>query len=486
MTATHTTDTPFIDTRGVPMHAPVTHDMETLQRDLRAHMLLNFTDMTRFETEEIPVFVRGEGCRVEDAHGRKFIDGLSGLFCTNLGHSYGEEIGINALAQMRDLVFTPTWTVAHPAAINLATRIASYAPEGMEHVFFTNSGSEAVETAWKIARQWHLANGDGERRKAIARKYAYHGTTMGALSFTGYAFARAPFEPLAVPTHHVANTSSYRHPLAGDEEAFTQWLLDDLEAALEHEDPSTVAMIIAEPVQNSGGSDMPPAGYWQGLRDICDKYGILLVADEVITGFGRVGEWFGSLRFGAQPDLITFAKGVTAGHAPLGGVILRERIAEPFMTGRAMFRHGTTWGGHPLSSAIALTVMDIIERDQVIENVRANEPQIAALLEPMRDLPFVGDIRGCGHFWAIEVVKDKATALPFTEDEGNWILKGALSGAIQDRGLLCRLDDRDQPVIQLSPPLVADMDTIGEMLSIVGDSLIEVDGRVRRGEAPWA
>ncbi len=480
MTATHTTDSPLIS--GEPR---IPHDPAALQRDLKSHLLFNFTDMKRFETEEMPVFVRGEGCYVEDVHGRRFIDGLSGLFCTNLGHSYGDEIGQAALAQMRELVYTPTWTVAHPTAIELATRIASKAPEGMDHVFFTNSGSEAVESAWKLARQWHQANGQ-DRRKAIARRYAYHGTTMGALSFTGYASARAPFEPLAVPTHHVAHTGSYRHPLAGDEAAFCQWLLDDLEAALEFEGPETIAMLIAEPVQNSGGSYMPPAGYWQGLREICDKYGILLVADEVINGFGRVGDWFASLRFDAAPDMITFAKGVTAGHAPLGGVIVRDRVAEPFVTGRAMFAHGNTWSGHPLSTAIGLSVLDIIERDGVIENVRANEPQIGALLEDMRDLPFVGDVRGCGHFWALEVVKDKATAEPFSQDEANWMLRDALSGQMAARGLLCRLDDRDQPVIQLSPPLIADMDTIGTMLGIVRDALIHVDGQVRNGEAPWA
>ncbi len=486
MTATHTTESHQPGgTTVLPLtHPEVGHDPVRLQRDLRDHMLFNFTDMSRYRENDMPVFVRGEGCHVIDVHGRRFIDGLSGLFCTNLGHSYGQEVGAAALAQMSELVYTPTWTVAHPAAIELATRIASHAPAGMEHVFFTNSGSEAVESAWKLARQWHAANGDPGRRKAMARRYAYHGTTMGALSFTGYASARAPFEPLAVPTHHVSNTSAYRHHLAHDEAAFTQWLLDDIEAALEFEGPETIAMFIAEPVQNSGGSYMPPAGYWQGLRDICDKYGILLVADEVITGFGRVGEWFGSIRFDARPDMITFAKGVTAGHAPLGGVIVRDRVAEPFTSGRAMFTHGTTWGGHPLSAAIALTVLDIIERDKVIENVRANEPQIKALLAPVRDLPFVGDVRGCGHFWALELVKDKETAEPFSQAEANWLLRDALSGEMASRGLLCRLDDRDQPVIQLSPPLIADMSVIGEIVQIVGDGLTHVAELVAKGEGP--
>ena len=201
MTATHTTESHQMDgaQSPSPTHPEVGHDPARLQRDLRDHMLFNFTDMSRFRVDDMPVFVRGEGCHVIDVHGRRFIDGLSGLFCTNLGHSYGREVGAAALAQMSELVYTPTWTVAHPAAIALATRIASYAPSGMEHVFFTNSGSEAVESAWKLARQWHAAQGDPGRRKAMARRYAYHGTTMGALSFTGYASARAPFEPLAVP-----------------------------------------------------------------------------------------------------------------------------------------------------------------------------------------------------------------------------------------------------------------------------------------------
>ena len=497
MTATHTTDTQVTDatsspitpdTAGVDVAAMPAkqHDSAGLQRDLRDHMLFNFTDMSRFAEKDMPVFVRGEGCHVIDVHGRRFIDGLSGLFCTNLGHSYGKEVGEAAIAQMSELVFTPSWTVAHPTAVELATRIAGHGPEGMEHVFFTNSGSEAVESAWKLARQWHTANGQPQRRKAISRRYAYHGTTMGALSFTGYAAARAPFEPLAVPTHHVSHTSAYRHPLGHDEAAFCASLLAEIEEAIDFEGPDTIAMLIAEPVQNSGGSYMPPAGYWAGLREICDRHGILLVADEVITGFGRVGHWFASERFGATPDMITFAKGVTAGHAPLGGVLVRDRVAEPFTSGRAFFSHGTTWGGHPLSAAIALKVMDIIERDGVIENVRANEPKFRELLEPMRSLPLVGDVRGAGHFWALELVKDKETAEPFTEAEANWLLRDALSDQMWKHGLLCRLDDRDQPVIQLSPPLIADIELIGEMLGIVSDALEHVGGLIAAGKGPTA
>jgi len=521
MTATHTTGTPSaIDTRPAtpestsgsghltPGSAPQTatsadhrpgvrdarrhlasearRDPSRMQRDLRDHLLLNFTDMSRFDQSDLPVFVRGEGCHVIDAHGRRFIDGLSGLFCTNLGHSYGAEVGDAAARQLSELVFTPTWTVAHPAAIELAERIASYAPDGMEHVFFTSSGSEAVESAWKLARQWHTQRGEPQRRKAISRRYAYHGTSLGALSFTGYAAARAPFEPLAVPTHHVSPTYAYRHPLGDDEAAFCAALLAEIEEAIEFEGADTIAMLIAEPVQNSGGSYMPPAGYWAGLRDICDRHGILLVADEVITGFGRVGHWFASERFGVVPDMITFAKGVTAGHAPLGGVVVHGRVAEPFASGRTSFAHGLTWGGHPLSAAIALTVLDIIEREDVIAHVRHNEPLIRGRLEAMRDLPLVGDVRGAGHFWALELVKDKESKLAFTAGEADWLLRDVLSSQMWDAGLLCRLDDRAEPVIQLSPPLVADIALIDEMLTIVADALTHVSALVDQDRRPAA
>jgi adenosylmethionine-8-amino-7-oxononanoate aminotransferase len=486
MTATHTTGAPPVSEmsslqHSVDLNAEAALDKAGLQRNLREHLLLNFTNMGRYSDSDVPVFVRGEGCYIYDSDGRKFIDGLSGLFCTNLGHSFGEEVGEVAKQQLSELVYTPTWTVAHPSAIKLAEKIASKAPEGMEHVFFTNSGSEAVESAWKLAREWHWANGEPQRTKAIARRYAYHGTTMGAMSFTGYAFAREKFEPLAVPTHHVSPTYAFRHHLGHDEEALTAYLLEEIETVLEFTGPSTVAMLIAEPVQNSGGSIMPPKGYWQGLRDICDKYGILLVADEVITGFGRVGHWFASQRFDVVPDMITFAKGVTAGHAPLGGVILNEKTAEPFTSGKTMFTHGNTWSGHPLSTAIGLKVLEIIERENIMENVLANEILIGARLDDMRSLPFVGDVRGAGHFWAIELVKDKETNEPFTEEEADWVLRTVLSDEMARRGLLCRLDDRDQPVIQISPPLIADMALINEILDIITAALTHVEATIKAG-----
>lgn len=435
-------------------------------------LLLNFTRLADFGDRPVRTIVRGDGCEVIDADGRRFIDGLSGLFCTNLGHGFGAEIGAAAQQQLSTLVFTPNWYLTHPSAMELAERITGLAePLGLSRLFLTTSGGEAVEVAWKLARQWHTLNGEPQRTKAIARKLAYHGTTLGALSFTGLPDCRSYFEPLAVPTAFVSNTNAYRHPFGGDEAAFTKALLAEIHETILFEGPDHVGMIIAEPVQNSGGAFVPPAGYWAGLRDLCDRYGILLVADETITGFGRTGEWFGSMRVGARPDIVTFAKGATAGHAPLGGVLMSERVAEPFTTGGEMFMHGSTYSGHPLTTAIAGAVIDIYEREDVLSNVRANEDFLCRGFEQLRALPLVGDVRGIGFFWALELVRERTTKAMFTRTEADWLLRDELSSHMDELGLLCRLDDRGEPVIQLSPPLVADRALLDRMINIVGEAV---------------
>jgi adenosylmethionine-8-amino-7-oxononanoate aminotransferase len=351
-------------------------------------------------------------------------------------------------------------------------------------VFFTSGGGEANDAAWKLARQYHVSRGEALRTKAIARKLAYHGTTLGALSFTGLTSCRTPFEPLPIPTTFVSNTDRYRHPLGDDPAAHTRWLLDELEEAIQFAGPETVAMVIAEPVQNSGGSFTPPPGYWQGLREICDRHGILLCADEVICGWGRLGEWFGSLRFDARPDLLTFAKGLTSAYFSLGGVLMGERVAEPMLAKGEYFDHGLTFGGHPVGSAVALKNIEIIERDGLLDNVRSNEPWLRQRLNEMRSLPLVGDVRGMGHFWAIELVADREDKRTFSAADADWLLRDFLSGQLEQRGLIARLDDRGDPVVQVSPPLVADREVLGEMLDIIGDSLQEAgEAFERRGQA---
>jgi adenosylmethionine-8-amino-7-oxononanoate aminotransferase len=444
---------------------------DRLQQLAKQHLMLHFTDMHALVEEGTTIIDRGEGVHVFDDSGRRYIDGLSGLYCVNVGHSHGEEIAAAAAAQMTRLPFTTNWTVAHPPAIELATKLAELAPAGLERVFFTSGGAESVESAWKMAVQYHRANGEPERRKVIARQDAYHGVTMGALAMTGLEECRVPFEPFGVPAVHVANTNAYRHPEGADEARMRDALLAEVEATIEREGAGTIAMLIAEPVQNAGGCLVPPDGYWQGLRELCDRHGILLVSDEVICAFGRIGTWFGAQRLDYQPDMITFAKGLTGAHFPMGGVLISERVAAPFVEGREMYLHGITFGGHPVGSAVALASIEIFERENVLDNVMANETLLRDLLNGLRDIPIVGDVRGTGHFWAIELVRDQQTRETFEGPAAEWLLKDVLSAELWGRGLVCRLDDRTEPIVQIAPPLVADRGTLEEIAAILREGL---------------
>jgi adenosylmethionine-8-amino-7-oxononanoate aminotransferase len=458
-----------------------TSDLET---SAKRHLMLHFSDMKSAMEEGITIIERGEGVHVFDDKGTRYIDGLSGLYCASLGHSYGDEIGAAAHEQMKKLPYATNWTVAHPPSIELAEKIASLAPDGMNKVYFTSGGSESVEAAWKMAVQWQQAMGQERRRKVIARKNSYHGVTMGALSFTGIPVCRTPFDPLGIPTVHVSNTSNYRHPHGEDEAAFCQSLLDEVEETIEFEDPSTIAMMIAEPVQNAGGCLMPPAGYWQGLREICDRHGILLCSDEVICAYGRIGTWFGGQRFDYTPDLITFAKGLTGAHFSMGGVLMHDKVAEPFFDGRADYNNGYTFGGHPTGAVVALKTIEILERENVLGNVNSNHAVAEEALNSLTDIPIVGQIRGTGHFWAIEVVRDQATREPFKGEESEDLFKNVLSEALWERGLLCRLDDRSDPIIQIAPPLIAEPELWGEITSILREGLELTASMVKAGTPP--
>jgi adenosylmethionine-8-amino-7-oxononanoate aminotransferase len=433
---------------------------------------------------ELLVLERGEGPYVFDTHGRRYVDGLSSLFCAQIGYSYGEEMAAVAGEQLSKLAFNTLWGTAHPAALKLADRLADLAPPGLDRIFFTNGGSESVESAWKIVRQYHLANGQPKRLKAIARNIAYHGVTLGALALTGVPGYKEPFGPPAIDTTHVSNTNPFRNPLQG--EALTRHLLDEMEQAIIDADPETVAMIIAEPVQNAGGCLVPPPGYWEGLRHLADRYGIVLVADEVITGFGRLGELFGSTRVGAAPDIITTAKGITSAYAPMGAVFVSDHIAAPFYEEGRTLLHGITFAGHPLSAAIALKNLEIFERDGVVENVQAREPKLEELLNTLTDLPIVGDVRGLGFFWAVELVKGEDNER-LDADERERVLRGFMPGALREAGLIARADDRGDAVLQIAPPLVADDAVLEEIVSAMREVLdgagrllgLEPGGRAR-------
>jgi len=460
------------------MTAPsTTLSADELQRAARDHLWLHFSRMGGYRDAEIPIIVRGDGCYLEDANGKRYLDALAGLFAVQIGYGYGEEIGEAAAEQMRELPFYTNWGYAHPRAIELAAEVASLMPGDLNRVFFVSGGSEAVESAWKLARQYY--NVRGERRwKAVSRHVAYHGTTMGALSINGIPALRAPFEPLVPEVLHVRNTNRYHRPEGETEEEFTRFLLDDLEETIEATGPATIAMVIMEPVQNAGGSFTPPAGYFQGVRELCDHYGILLCADEVITGFGRLGAWFGSEFYDIRPDLLTCAKGLSSAYASIGAVVARDAVMEPFLEGARSYTHGITFGGHPVACAIALKNLEIMKREGVVENVRDEGPRLRERLAELLELPLVGDLRGVGYFYALELVKDKETKETFSDDECESLLRGFLSPRMFERGLICRADDRGDPVVQISPPLVAGAAEFDELVGILGDVLAEAEERI--------
>ncbi len=473
-------------------------DLQQLARD---HLWLHFTRMGGYGGgQDVPIIVRGDGCYLWDANGKRYLDALAGLFSVNIGYGFGEEIGQAALEQMRELPFYTNWSYAHPKAIELAAEIASLAPGDLNRVFFVSGGSEAVESAWKLARQYYAARGEKgsrhalrepetrhealvagrrgpHRYKAIARHLAYHGTTLGALSINGVPALRTPFEPLLPEVRHVRNTNRFHRPPEEGEEEFTRFLLDDLEQAILAMGPETVCLVHMEPVQNAGGCFTPPAGYWQGVRAICDEYDILLSADEVITGFGRLGYWFGSERYDIRPDIVTSAKGLSSSYGPIGAVIARDAVMEPFLDATAMYSHGVTFGGHPVMCAIALKNIEIMKRERIVEHVRASEGAFRAKLETLLDLPIVGDVRGTGFFYAVELVKDRETRTTFDDDECEELLRGFLSPRLFEAGLICRQDDRGDPVVQISPPLVAGEAEMDELVGILGDVLAEAAQR---------
>jgi adenosylmethionine-8-amino-7-oxononanoate aminotransferase len=440
---------------------------DRLQQSAKDNLVLQFSKQ---QLDDLLVLERGEGPYVYDTRGRQYIDSLSSLFCAQLGYSYGDEMAQAASDQLRRLAFNTTWGTAHPPAIELAEKVADLAPADDYRVFFTGGGSESVESAWKLVREHFMAIGEPQRTKAIARRTAYHGVTLGALSFTGVQPFKDGFGEPPISVSHVSNTNSFRAPDAGDPEAFCRRLLDELEAAIIAAGPDEVALIIAEPVQNAGGCLTAPPGYWVGLRRLADQYGALLMADEVITGFGRIGEWFAVSREGVAPDLISVAKGLTAAYAPMGAMLARDRVLAPLVEHSKAFRHGITFGGHPLSAALALKSIEIMKRDGVLENVRAQAEPLQRRLAHLLDLPIVGDVRGAGFFWAVELVKDEDDRR-FDRGERDELLRSYLPRRLREAGLIARCDDRGDAVLQIAPPLISDSDLLDEIVARLTDVL---------------
>ena len=453
----------------------MTFTPEQLQDAAKQHLWMHFTRMSSYNDADIPVIVRGSGPYVYDDKGKRYLDGLAGLFVSMVGHGR-TELAEAAAKQASELAYFPLWSYAHPAAVELAARLAELAPGDLNKVFFTTSGSEAVESAWKLAKAYFKRIGEPTRYKVLSREYAYHGTSMGALAVTGLSAIKHDFEPLQAGGIRVPNTNIYRAPdfaSGWSEEQFGVWAADEIERAILREDPESVAAVFLEPVQNSGGCFTPPPGYFQRVRQICDKYGVLLVSDEVICAFGRLGYYFGSTRYDYQPDIITFAKGVTS------GLLAARRDDRPRRAdGAVPHRDRHLPARHHVRRAPGLGR----GRARQPGRLRAGQParqrarQRGRLpLHPRQaiDLPIVGNIRGAGYFYGIELVKDKATKETFNEDESERLLRGFLSHALFDAGLVCRADDRGDPVIQLAPPLICTQEHFDEIEQILRSVLTE-------------
>jgi adenosylmethionine-8-amino-7-oxononanoate aminotransferase len=427
------------------------------------NLMLHFTPYDE-DWSKLPVIVSGDGCYVTDDRGNTYIDGLAGLFTTQVGHGRSELAEV-AAKQMKELGFFPNWSFQHPRSLELAAKISEIAPGDLNSTFFVSSGSEAVETVIKLARQYHKVNGEPGRYKIISRDVAYHGTTMGALSATGLPGFKAPFEPLPSGFFHVRNTQQDPEGAA-----------DAIEQMIEAEGPELVAAVILEPVQNAGGCLVPPPDYWKKVREICDRHGVLLVSDAVICAFGRLGEWFGIERFDVVPDMTSFAKGITSGYLPMGGVVVGDKMASTLKENAPMFMHGSTFGGHPVSSAVALENIAIMEREKLLQNVHDLEGHFGDELGRMAaDHPVVKEVRGMGFFWAVEINPERADGTPLEGDEYQKYFKGVVSRKLMEGGLICRFDDKDDPVIQFSPALVSDREVISKIAEITDDALTELE-----------
>jgi adenosylmethionine-8-amino-7-oxononanoate aminotransferase len=436
------------------------------------------------------VIERGEGCYIWDTEGNRYLDSLAALYCVNIGYGPWPEIAEAAAEQLNRLPFFTNWVgFATPPALELSEKLSTLVPIDVGRIFFVSGGSEAVETALKLARQYHRLRGEPTRYKFVTRRSAYHGTTMGALSVNGNAGLRAQFEPLLPGCLHAPLPYRYRCPYCSERPECTLRCADEIDDIIRAEDAQTVAAVLLEPVQNSGGSITPPPGYFERVREICDEHGVLLVADEVICGFGRVGDWFGSTRYGIEPDVMTIAKGITSAYAPLGAVVASEKVIDPFFEeGKRLFVHGITFGGHPLSCAIALANLEIMEREDLVGHVQRHTGDFRAAFDRLRDEhPMVGDVRGDGFFYSLELVKDKETKATFTPAERDELIKTAIVPRARELGVYMRVDDRAETAAQFSPPLVAGPAELDEFLGVLRQVLDEAwEREVWTGASPAA
>lgn len=442
--------------------------MSDLRKADLAHVVHPFTLLRTLPEEGPRVIERGEGAVVWDAEGREFLDGLAGLWCVNVGHGR-KEIADAVAEQMARLAYAPTFFgFSNRPAIELAERLAARAPRGLTRVLFTNGGSESNETNIKIARYYWKLNGRAEKVKIISRRSGYHGVSLGALSATGIPRFWTMFEPLVPGFSHIMPPYCYRCDLGKTYPACAVACAGELEAAIRREGADTVAAFIAEPVMGAGGVIVPPPGYLREIEAICRRHDVLLILDEVITGFGRTGKLFACEHWGVEPDLLSVAKGITSAYVPMGAALVHERIYRD-LAGKGPadlpFLHGFTYGGHPVAAAAALRNLEILEREQLADNAAVVGARLKSRLEALQELPVVGDVRGLGLMLGVELVRDRATRAPYPAEAG---LGRRVARHAYDAGLILRaIGD----TIALAPPLVLSPVQADEIARILGRAI---------------
>ena len=438
-------------------------DVKSLQESALEHLWVYLREPSDMAEKGDPaIFVSGEGVHVTDALGKTSIDGMSGLWLKNVGYGR-KEIADAAYEQMLGLTYMPLGSTTEPT-IKLAEKISQIAPGDMTRSFFTSGGSESVETALKLTRAYFKRVGEPNRTKFISRKGSYHGATMGALALGGsHLYPKLDYEPLMPGVFHVPQPLPYRCEYGGQTpEECAELCVNAVEEMMLFQDPETIGAVFAEPISSPLGCVVPGDNYWPRLREICDKYGVLLVADEVITGFGRTGRMFATEHWGVVPDMMTVAKGITSGYIPMGGCITRGEISDAFIgSPKASFKHVITFGGHPVASAAALKNIEIMENEGMVANAAK---QGAYLLDGLKELKdkylMIGDVRGLGLFCGVEIVADRETKeyFPASADLGNRITQG-----FAENGLLLRGGDR----MNVAPPLCITSSEVDELITIM-------------------
>ena len=449
-------------------------NVEQLKQDNARFLFHPMAHPRAMQSSRPDIIVRGEGCWVWDVDGHKMIDGVAGLWSSNLGHS-NRAVRDAIVAQLDELPFYNTFRgTSHPRAIELSARLVKLmAEDGVAAVMFGNGGSDAVEGALKIARQYWKLQGQAERSKFISLKQGYHGVHFGGMSVNGLGNIRRAYEPLMPGCFHVDTPWLYHNPYSQDPEELARICANLLEREIQFQGADTVAAFIAEPIQGSAGVIVPPANYWPLVREVCDRNKVLLIADEVVTGFGRSGAMFGTRLWGVKADIWCLAKGISSGYVPLGATALSHKVADAFLadsSGAGTIAHGYTYSGHPVAAAAALATLDVLQTQDIVGNAaRVGAHFLARLADFAQRFSFVGDVRGQGLMSGIEMVSDKAARTPMARSSD---IPQRVARQAYQRGAMVRISG---PNMILSPPLIITREEIDHLVDILEASFAAVD-----------